>query len=139
LIFSLEGESILIKWLVPMLIGNDSGQIGYVFSEAAFAGWVGLFVTSLNMLPIGQLDGGHIIYGLLPRYQLPLGVIALAALFWMGFSYPGWWFFGALVVILRVKHPPTLEDYRKPSKGAIVMGIVALAIFVVSLTPIPFR
>lgn len=139
LVFILEGESLLIQWLVPMMIGELPLNSAYVLSEAAFAGWVGLFITAINMLPIGQLDGGHVMYGLFGRRQSRLGWITMVGLIWLGSYSPVWWFFAAMGLVFRVKHPPTLEDHRPISKVAFWMGMVAIVIFVISFTPIPFR
>jgi len=137
--FSLDGESILIRWLVPLLIGSAPAGSFYLFSEAAFAGWVGLLVTALNMLPIGQLDGGHIVYGLSRRYQVRLGWLALGCLVILGFQSPTWWFFAALGFVMGVAHPPTLNDRKPVPLAARVMGWIALGILLLSFTPVPFQ
>ncbi len=137
--FELAGESVLMRLLAPLLIGTPPPGMTYFLTEAAFAGWVGLLVTAINLLPIGQLDGGHIVYGLARRIQLILGYIAMGALLLLGFQSPLWWFFGAFGLIFGVKHPPTLNDQKALSRPALVMGIVAIVIFVLSFTPVPFR
>ncbi len=137
--FSLDGESILIRWLVPLLIGPAPSDALYLFSEAAFAGWVGLLVTALNMLPIGQLDGGHIVYGLNRRRQVVFGWLAMAGLVVLGFQSPMWWFFAAIGFVMGVAHPPTLNDKKPLPMAAKVMGWIALGILVLSFTPVPFR
>ena len=98
-----------------------------------------MLVTAINLLPIGQLDGGHIFYGLFPRKQPVLGYIALAGLFFLGFWVRMWWVMAAIGIIFKVYHPPTLNDDLKPEPHAIVMGFIAIMILVVSFTPIPFR
>ncbi len=137
--FSLDGESILIHFLVPWLVGPESVEAFYVFSEAAFAGWVGLLVTALNMLPIGQLDGGHVLYGLAGKRQAALGWLALACLFVLGFQSTMWWLFAALGFIMGVAHPPTLNDRKPISRAARVIGWLALLILLLSFTPVPFQ
>jgi membrane-associated protease RseP (regulator of RpoE activity) len=137
--FSLDGESILIRYLVPVLIGPAPEGSFYLFTEAAFAGWVGLLVTALNMLPIGQLDGGHIVYGLNPSRQVTLGWLALGALVILGFQSPMWWFFAALGFVMGVAHPPTLNDNKPLPLAARIMGWIALGILLVSFTPVPFQ
>jgi len=139
MVFSLDGESFLVKSLVPILIGSAPSGTSYIFSEAALAGWVGLLVTALNMLPIGQLDGGHVIYGLAGRRQAVLGWLALGVLLVLGFQSPMWWVFAALGFIMGVAHPPTLNDQKPPSLAARTMGWMALIILVVSFTPVPFQ
>jgi len=138
--FSLEGESILVKYLVYNLIGPTPPGYFYNFTEAAFAGWVGILITAVNMLPIGQLDGGHIVYGLFRgKVQFYSGVVAIAILLLLGFYSPIWWFFAAFGLFFGVKHPRTMNDSKKLSRVSLLMGIVALMILVVSFTPIPFR
>ncbi|MBD3402803.1 site-2 protease family protein [candidate division GN15 bacterium] len=137
--FSLRGESLLIQGLIPWLVGSAPEGYAYVFSEAAFAGWVGLLVTAINMLPIGQLDGGHICYGLFGRdIQRKLGWAALIMLLILGYYSMIWWLFAVLGLVVGVKHPPTLNDKFPVSRAAQTMGIVALVILVLSFTPIPF-
>ncbi len=137
--FSLDGESILIKTLVPILIGPAPPDALFLFSEAAFAGWVGLLVTALNMLPIGSLDGGHVVYGLARKRQTQLGWLAVGGLFILGFQSMMWWVWGAMAMIMKVPHPPTLDDRIRPSSISRMMGWLALLILILSFTPVPFR
>lgn len=138
LYMSPDGESILVRWLEPLLVGRlGPGEI-YLFSEAAFAGWVGLLVTALNMLPIGQLDGGHVLYGLAPRKQAILGWAAMAVLAVLGFQSYIWWVFAAFGLFFGVPHPPTLDDKKEPSKIALGMAVASLIILVLSFAPVPF-
>ena len=120
------------------IIGAAPAGQFYLLTEAAFAGWVGLLVTAINLLPIGQLDGGHILYGLVGRRQYLLGRIAQVALVFLGFFSVMWWLFAALGLFFGVKHPPTLQDSRPPSTAALAMGWVAIGIMILSFTPIPF-
>ena len=139
LVFLLDGESILVRWLVPLLIGHAASGQFFLFSEAALAGWVGLLVTALNMLPIGQLDGGHVVYGLTRRRQAMLGWLAMGVLLVLGFQSAMWWVFAALGFIMGVAHPPTLNDNRAPSRAARILGWISLVILVLSFTPVPFQ
>lgn len=139
LTFSLDGESLLVKALVPILIAPAAPGSSYLFSEAAFAGWVGLLVTALNMLPIGQFDGGHVIYGLTGRRQKTLGWVMMAVLVVLGFQSATWWVFAALGLVMGVTHPPTLDDRRPVTRGARWLGLIALLILVLSFTPVPFQ
>ena len=138
LAFSMDGESFLIHFMVPILIGNAPPGSFYVFTEAAFAGWVGLLITAINLLPIGQLDGGHILYGLLRRKQAVLGKMAMVGLVVMGFQSTLWWVFAAFGLIFGVSHPPTLNDGIKPSPVALFLGVVSILILLLSFTPVPF-
>ncbi len=138
LYMSLQGESILVTFLAPLFIGSLEPGHSYLFTEAAFAGWVGLLVTAINMLPIGQLDGGHVLYGLAPRKQAMLGWAAMAVLLVLGFQSRLWWVFAAMGLIFRVPHPPTLDDRKQPSRVALAMAVISLIILALSFTPVPF-
>lgn len=137
--FSMEGESILMRFATWLLIGTAPEGFFFKLTEAAFAGWVGLLVTAINMLPIGQLDGGHILYGLFRKRQHTLGIIAMAGLVILGYYAPMWWVFGALGLIFGIKHPQTLDDTISPNKTVKIMGIISIIILILSFTPIPFR
>lgn len=139
LAFTLEGESLLMRAATLTIIGAAPAGQFYLLTEAAFAGWVGLLVTAINLLPMGQLDGGHILYGLVRRRQYLLGRITLIALVFLGFFSLMWWLFAALGLFFGVKHPPTLQDSRPPSTAALAMGLVAIGIMILSFTPIPFQ
>ena len=137
--FMMEGESIIMRISTWLLVGSASNGQAYYLSEAAFAGWVGLLVTAINMLPIGMLDGGHVVYGLLKRRQHLLGKLAILGLLALGFWTPMWWLFAGFGLFLGMNHPPTMDDSRPLSKASKIMGWAALVILVLSFTPVPFR
>ena len=137
--FSLEGESLLMRAATLTIVGPAADGLYYRLSEAAFAGWVGILITAINLLPIGQLDGGHIVYGLGRRWQHWLARLAVAALLVLGFQSVMWWVFAGFGLVFGMRHPPTLQDGQELPPAAVVMGVVSLVILVVSFTPIPFR
>lgn len=138
LFFSLDWESILMKILVPLLVPNSTEGSFYILNEAAFAGWVGLLITAMNLLPIGQFDGGHILYGALHKHQKLVGWAAMGALAVLGFQFKGWWLFAAFGLFFGVGHPPTLDDRIRPSRVSLGMAVISLIILILSFTPIPF-
>ena len=137
--FSMEGESLLMRLSTLTILGSAPEGYFYRLTEAAFAGWVGLLVTAINMLPIGQLDGGHVLYGLWRRRQHLLGKLATVGLIIFGFQSSMWWFFAAFGLFFGMTHPPTLDDGRPIDRTAKIMGWLAVVILVVSFTPVPFR
>jgi membrane-associated protease RseP (regulator of RpoE activity) len=136
----LEGNSILylvIKYLVfgKILPGNG---VDVYLNPIAWAAWGGLLVTSLNLLPIGQLDGGHILYSLLGRRAWPVAMVLVALLVVMGFFWQGWFVWAILVLVFGVRHPAPLNDLTPMGFRRTILGIGVLVLFVLTFTPIPF-
>lgn len=117
------------------------------------AGWFGLFVTSMNLIPVGQLDGGHIIYSMFGgKKHEAIASVSLIALIIFGaagiitafleinisFGWSGWLFWAfILYFIIKVKHPPVI--YFEPlGKGRMAIGVFAILIFILSFSPTPF-
>jgi len=132
------GESLLIRLMGMLIIGPVPDGYAVQLSPIIIAGWVGLLVTMLNLLPLGQLDGGHIVYGLFGRMQHRVSRIIFATMIGLGFWWPGWWFFGVLVFLFGLKHPPTVNDAMKVPRPARILGYIAIVIFVISFVPVPF-
>lgn len=107
------------------------------FHPMAFAGWVGMFVTALNLLPAGQLDGGHVARAVLGDRARYLSYFALATMFFLGLFYTGWFIIGLFILFLGARHPPPLNDLTKLSAGRKAIGAIALAVFLVTFIPQP--
>jgi membrane-associated protease RseP (regulator of RpoE activity) len=107
----------------------------------AFAGWVGLLITSLNLIPIGQLDGGHVLYALLRRRAHKVASLLLfTALFlviWKWRYLSNWTFMLFLLFLMGPIHPPTADDEEPLGTVRIVLGWLTLAFIVVGFTPTP--
>jgi len=140
------GEPLIFQWVARGLLGYTPASQDMIAHPIAMAAWFGLLATCLNLLPIWQLDGGHIAYALLGRgAQKRLSVVVVVGLIsvsFIGWPIPSYLFFGVLLLILgsrfRFYHPPTLSDEEKVGRLRIVIGLLALAIFILSFTPIPF-
>src|SRR5207249_863069 len=104
----------------------------YALQPLAFAGWVGLFVTAINLLPAGQLDGGHVARALLGRRQFYISWAAVLILFGLSAFYPGWFIFGFLILMLGVRHPPPLNDISRLDPRRIIVGIIAVVVLLVT-------
>jgi hypothetical protein len=102
------------------------------------AGWIGLFITSLNLIPGGQLDGGHILYAISPRVHrtvtrlLPIVLFAAGAVFWAG-----WILWGVFLLIPAMRHPRVPFE-PAPGRGRILLGIAGLVLFLCTFSPAPF-
>lgn len=134
-------EPLIMRILEPFFLTQDIPD-GHLISlpgnPMLFAAWVGLLVTALNLLPVGQLDGGHIIYALFPRLHGFVSRAVFIALIGFGFMWPGWWLWAALIFFLiRFKHPPTLDDYVPLRRGSKWLGWTAIVIFVLTFSPAP--
>lgn len=105
-----------------------------------FAAWVGFLVTALNLLPVGQLDGGHVAYALSRRVHRVVSRAFLLALVLMGFVYwPGWFVWALLLVLMGIGHPPTSDDARPLESRHTWLAWISLALFVLCFTPTPIR
>jgi|TARA_A100001037_G_scaffold148753_1_gene134348 membrane-associated protease RseP (regulator of RpoE activity) len=135
------GDSILMKiltWIThPKLM--DTQDI--MLHPIAFAGWIGLLVTMLNLLPIGQLDGGHVAYAMLGKKQRLIGQIAFIFLIPLSFLSINWLIWGLLLLILMrsVKHPPIQDIHIPLSDTDKRIGYICLLIFIVCFIPAPFK
>jgi membrane-associated protease RseP (regulator of RpoE activity) len=122
----------IIYYLINFFVSSPS----YMF-PTAFAAWVGFVVTAINLLPIGQLDGGHIARAILGERSRYLSYAFLAFLFFMGFFYLGWLIFALFVLILGLSHPPSLNDVSRISKKGYMVGIAAILLIAVTFVPVP--
>lgn len=101
----------------------------------AIAAWVGMFATALNLLPGGQLDGGHIMYALAPRMHQHVSIITVGALLPMGyFLWPGWFLWALLLTMSGMRHP-NVPPWPELSPGRRLLGLVALVMLIVTITP----
>ena len=137
-LFSFENESLIMLALGKLMLSEEAFTGAIRLAPAAFAAWIGFLVTALNMIPLSQLDGGHVTYGLFGAGQRRIAVLALIGLFFGGFIFPVWWVYGALAFVFGPFHPPTLHDQKPPGKTAQILGWVALVIFLLTLNIAPF-
>lgn len=158
--YMIEGNSILYytaklitfgKALPNVLTGED-----VLMNQITTAAWIGLLVTALNLLPVGQLDGGHIVFALFgekARYAnlitiIMMALFAVAGLdivqgYWPFLSMVGFtgWFvwLGLIFFMIGPYHPPALDDVTQLDPGRRWLGYVMILIFIITFTPVPLR
>jgi len=132
------GDSLLFSLLSRAVLGYIPQGQDVLLHPLAYAGWVGLLVTALNLLPIGQLDGGHVIYSLFRKKSKLFSLFFYSVLLVVClFFFVGWFLVLVLLAIFR-KHPPTMNDYIPLDRKRKILGIIVLVVFVLSFTPVPF-
>jgi len=134
------GDSLLFSFLSNISLNYQTGSQDILLHPVAFAGWIGLFVTSLNLIPVGQLDGGHIAYALLGEKHVYLSKLLVFVMVPLGLLlWPGWAIWAVLLLILGLRHPPVLYREASLDPKRRFIGWLALVIFVLTFIPVPFK
>jgi membrane-associated protease RseP (regulator of RpoE activity) len=127
-------------WLVSLFVKGATADASVVLHPIAFAGWLGLIVTAVNLFPIGQLDGGHVAYGVLGKKgAFRLGVVSFIFLVLMGLvSWSGWLTWALIVYFLSgFRHSPPMDDVTPVSPRRIVFGTVLFVVLMLIVIPVP--
>jgi membrane-associated protease RseP (regulator of RpoE activity) len=135
------GSPFLLQWVEKWVYAiRDIPPDHDIYVNAmTFAAWFGLVVTGFNLLPIGQLDGGHVIFAVLGRWAQIVGIVALVALFALGtFVWSGWYMWAAFIMFSGWRHPPPLNTVAPLGKVRTLLGIAVLVLTVLLFTPSPF-
>lgn len=164
----LLGTPLLFTFLSDIFFGHIPEGYDLFVHPVAFAGWVGLFVTALNLIPSGQLDGGHIVYALFSKhYHKYASIVMIVLLFIFGVGtepflalwstylgdslpafisavpviegWPGWVLWAAILAIMGTKHPPTVSEESELDGRRKLLGVLSLVIFIVCFTPVPIK
>lgn len=134
------GDSLLFSTLSQLILDYRPGVHDVLLHPIAFAGWIGFFVTSLNLLPIGQLDGGHVAYALFGERHLYFSKILVPILFLLGmFLWEGWAFWAIVLLILGLKHPPVYYSEIPLDGRRRFLGLLGFFIFLITFIPQPFK
>ena len=160
------GNPLIFSFFSYIFFGKLPEGKDLYLHPVAFAGWVGLFVTALNLIPSGQLDGGHIVYSLFSRkLHRVTSIVMIAVLLVFGFGtgpllllyhkfagsggagflnsipnfdgWPGWILWAVLLTLMGPKHPPTIHDEGGLDNRRKLLGFVSLLIFIGCITPVP--
>jgi membrane-associated protease RseP (regulator of RpoE activity) len=132
------GDSLLFSFLTKLILGSVPSNHEIFLHPVAFAGWIGFFVTSMNLLPVGQLDGGHILYSLLGERHKLISISLIIFMIILGiFVWEGWIVWSILLVILGFKHPPIIYSEVPLASNRKIIGWSTLIIFILTFTPVP--
>jgi membrane-associated protease RseP (regulator of RpoE activity) len=134
-------------WLFAKLFWPGVPGDHLLLHPVAFAAWVGLFATALNLLPVGQLDGGHIVYALAREkhrafsrgFLLALLVAGLLGLNYPDTIWPGWLIWGGLLLLIGVRHPAVLDPGPALGPRRRWVALAGLVVFLLCFTPVPFH
>jgi len=132
------GDSLLLSLMTNFQFGDLPKGHEVFLNPVAFAGWIGLLITSMNLLPIGQLDGGHIAYAVFGRRQktvsgvILIGLIAAGIMWW-----EGWLLWAALSVLFGLRHPPPVYPMIPLSRGRKLIGALCMFVFIATFIPVP--
>ena len=133
------GEPLIFKIAARLMGKVPPAGMDLFLDPIAMAAWFGLFVTAMNLLPVGQLDGGHVSYAILRRLHpviskgLVILLIPLGIFFWQG-----WLVWAALLLFIGIYHPMTLDDSEPVARRHVWLGWIGLAMLVLCFTPVPF-
>ena len=137
------GDSLIVRALVYLFKGSGPEGSELLLNPVAFAGWIGFFVTMLNLIPAGQLDGGHISYALFGRvhFYLARATVAVLVILSLINREAGiiWMFWAVLILIIGLDHAPPVNDITPLGAGRKVLGAIAVVILVLCFVPAPFR
>jgi membrane-associated protease RseP (regulator of RpoE activity) len=161
------GDSILFSFLANVILGVVPASHDILLNPVAFAGWIGFFVTCINLLPIGQLDGGHVAYALFgERIHKRTSFIIFGALLFMGvtkilvssdyfhgilnsyialphyagrYFWEGWAVWAVLLFVLGLRHPPIVYWEVHLDNKRRFIGWLSLIIFILTFIPVPFK
>ncbi len=135
------GDPLLFKILTYLMGKHIPAGCDLLLHPLAFAGWVGLLITSINLIPIGQLDGGHVLYALLgKKAHIIAQVLLLTAVFAVVFYglYP-WLLMIFLLIMMGPAHPPTADDDEPLGGWRYLLGWLMLAFIPLGFIPMPFN
>jgi membrane-associated protease RseP (regulator of RpoE activity) len=135
----LFGTSVILELLASVILPSFPEGYAIKLHPILFAGWIGMLVTMMNLLPIGMMDGGHIAYALFEGKHHAISRAAVVLLLAMGlFSWSGWAVWGMLNLVFGLRHPPPMFpdvslDWRRK-----LVGVLCAIIFMLTFVPVPY-
>lgn len=135
------GSSILLHVIEKLVVGDTADNQVIALNSIGYAGWLGLFVTSLNLIPIGQLDGGHISYAIFRRFgHRFISRLAFVFLLILGFSgWNGWFIWAVLALVIGFGHPPPVYPLEPLDRRRKILGLIGILLFILTIIPNPIQ
>jgi membrane-associated protease RseP (regulator of RpoE activity) len=135
------GEPLLFRGAAWLMFGTLADGYTLNMHPMVFASWFGMLATALNLLPFGQLDGGHITYATLGRWSTPISLATVATAVVMTFFSSSWivmtMMMLAMLALLGPRHPRVIYEYEPLGRGRVTLALVALLVLVLCFTPVP--
>jgi Zn-dependent protease len=128
---------IFVTLFQKLLLHRTFTSMDVVEHPAFMAGWWGFFVTAFNLIPLGQLDGGHAIYAVTGRFQRIIAIPIFAVLFLLGFKFPGWWVLGVMVLLMGLRHPRVPDEDEPLDMRRMVVAGLCTILLVGCFIPVP--
>jgi membrane-associated protease RseP (regulator of RpoE activity) len=130
----------LLYWIRYIFTGHPIpvGGQDVMLHPVAWAGWAGLLVTFLNLIPAGQLDGGHVVYALFGQRVRKVFPVFLVIILLLGFFWSGWWLWAFIIYLIGRSHAEPLDQITQLDTRRKTLAVVILVIFLLVLTPVPY-
>jgi membrane-associated protease RseP (regulator of RpoE activity) len=140
------GEPLLFRLLSGLVFGRIAEGSTLLLHPVGWAGWAGLLVTAINLIPFGQLDGGHVAYAILGRRARLLSRVMVGFLAVMGvFFHLSWLILAAFIIFfefkskMRLNHPPVIDEDAPLGLRRTILSVVIALVFILSFVPDPVR
>jgi membrane-associated protease RseP (regulator of RpoE activity) len=137
------GEPLLFQWAAWLVFGTVADGYTLNMHPIVFASWFGMLATALNLLPFGQLDGGHITYATLGRWSTPISIATVATAVVMTFLASSWLVMTVMMVVMLLlfgpRHPRVIYEHEPIGRTRQIVAVVALVILILCFTPVPLR
>jgi membrane-associated protease RseP (regulator of RpoE activity) len=129
-----------LYWIRYFFTGKPlpQGGIDVTMNSVALAGWAGILVTGMNLIPMGQLDGGHLLYGILGQKSQKVIPFILGALFILGLAWNGWWFFFLLLFLFNRRHSELLDEITPLDQKRKLLAALGFVVFILVFIPVPW-
>jgi membrane-associated protease RseP (regulator of RpoE activity) len=132
------GDSLLFSWLTQLVLGVDPQDVTVVLHPIALAGWFGFLLTSINLLPVGQLDGGHVAYAVFGHHHRWISRGTMTFLIILGLGVWNYWILSAILfAFLGLDHPPPTDRVTPLDRRRVAGAGLTFAVLVLTFMPIP--